>query len=1184
MSRRHTGPLYRWLLAVMIATLAASLTGVPAVAAPPSTVERAYTVSLTAPDTVPVREAFTYTVDLRSDGRLGAPLTGVELVATLPAGLAFDSVPLGGASPVVTRELDATSNSVTFRLGELVQPLITFAFSVRQVDDRTKDTSTVFATTLTGAATPGGDTPSSSASTRVTGALGYAPLKSVAPVPGSGNRDLTYFVNVTTSSLDSLTSWGQRITDHLPAGVSILSSSTVPGGSWAVSGSVENGLTAVWSREGTAYGPSLSPLDPSRREISLTVRYPESGFAVGTRPPANTVSLESADRSGRFVKQGTASVQGPVIVERPGKEMTVRKDANFDTGADAFAWGNGQSLATYGVTASYLNGVDSESLDTMTVTDDSSHDAETARFFRDNDVYRVAVLFNSVLKAEKVPYAFQYTTNLEPTFRTYGSGLETSSDLRINTQQVGSVKFDQAPYDKTLQLAVGERITGWRVVVSPADGDAEVVRGSAVTVGTGYVPILSGPAGGGAEYVNTATAEGTLLGGKTLTPASDSSAPATVDRVPLVAAVTAPATLSVGEASAYTATIANLDPRRTYADSKLTVVLPPGVHFDASTGVARLRATAVGSGVPVPAPGDGLTVDVASLESPEGEREVVTLRFDALAPVRVAGQPKSADAVDGFGYRIPVSVQPQAFRPGAATVEAFASTDDPAYAGVPMGYVPHYYGPDRYDVNPLLDRVAADSASSAVTTAGGLMLGKLVRADAAEPWSVRADIGAAARAFWQVSVVNVLARPVTDLVLFDRLPAAGDARGSSFPVRLDAPVDGLPAGASVEYSTDAVSAGDGSWSGNPDGATAVRVGIPQLAAGQSLDLRLSTAVPAGLDHGIAVNAVSATAIYDGVKHGFASNDASIVTAAHPAVAIEKRTNGVRYDEAPGALVATGSRVVWSYVVTNTGDVPLSDIAVSDAFTDGSGESGALTPTSTDAGPLAPGGSRTFSAEDDAVAGQYRNTATVTAAAASPFGPSGAAQQVSATASSWYLSGETGLTVVKLTNGRDVAAAPGPAIMMGDSVTWNYDVTNTGTIPLTDIRVVDLAAGGATVHDETIPVLAPGASVRLTADGSAVLGQYENTVTVSAVDPMAGGELRSSDRSWYTGIPLPTLGIEAPDASTLPGAPAPGAPQASAGLAMTGAHVLPTLVTMLGVLAAGALLFWLGRRRRARRDA
>src|SRR5207244_1597133 len=51
--------------------------------------------------------------------------------------------------------------------------------------------------------------------------------------------------------------------------------------------------------------------------------------------------------------------------------------------------------------------------------------------------------------------------------------------------------------------------------------------------------------------------------------------------------------------------------------------------------------------------------------------------------------------------------------------------------------------------------------------------------------------------------------------------------------------------------------------------------------------------------------------------------------ADPALALVKTTNGTDNDSAPGPTVLAGSALTWTFRVTNTGNVPLANIAVTD---------------------------------------------------------------------------------------------------------------------------------------------------------------------------------------------------------------------------------------------------------------
>jgi hypothetical protein len=104
-----------------------------------------------------------------------------------------------------------------------------------------------------------------------------------------------------------------------------------------------------------------------------------------------------------------------------------------------------------------------------------------------------------------------------------------------------------------------------------------------------------------------------------------------------------------------------------------------------------------------------------------------------------------------------------------------------------------------------------------------------------------------------------------------------------------------------------------------------------------------------------------------------------------------------------------------------------------------------------------------------------------------------------------------IQIKKSTNGEDADNAPGPTIVVGSTVTWQYVVTNTGTIPLIDITVVDNMNVAVSCPEKT---LAPQRSETCTASGVAVAGQYRNVGTVTASS--TSGTVTDSDASHYFG--------------------------------------------------------------------
>ncbi|WP_430592461.1 DUF7507 domain-containing protein [Humidisolicoccus flavus] len=1090
-----------------------------------------YTVEITAPVSTPVRQAFSYTVTLDLEASAAAPATGIVLTTVLDEGVRFDSVPTGADSPVASVAYDATTRTVTFTMKDLAEELTSFVFSVQQDGNELKDESTLFDATITGSATPSGAAPSDSVQTAVTGDFEYRPMKNFSTVVGSGNRAVTYTLNLATidanGTSDTFATWGQRFFDQLPIGAEVTNTSSGYG-TWTVTGTPETGQSLTWENANTAthYGPSGSSLSgTTNQSIDFTVNYPEEVFPDGTRPPVNTVSYEVQDRSGNWHTNGqTASVQGPEMVGGIDKKIAIGKYSDPSQSTKQSSYSDGYFAHTYRVQASYLNTVDAEQLDQMVVSDAASASAENARFFSHTDIYNVSASFSSALRAAAVPFTFEYQVNGQSTWQTYAGTFTTATNQNLVVQRVGSSGYG-SNQTGVVELNLGEHLTGWRYTLSPGASDATIPSGSEINVLTTLVPLYESVTDNStsSEFLpNVATATGTLTGGAAIEPASDTASIRFEDAVYITTNVLAPSTIAVGGSAIYRAAIVNQNETDTYTDSKMKVVLPAGVFYNAAVGATPSDPNVLGTNLSVPEVGDGVTVSTETITDSAGvQHQVVVFTFDTLPPMRPFGQSSSRYVEnDGYRYDIPVTVVAQAYDPAETTVPvtSWAYTDDPNYTNVPMnGYGP-FFASDENDFDANRTLIARATANSEVVTAGGLLIGKLVRASESDGWGNSAVVTSPGTAEWQVYVSNILPSAVTDLVLFDRLPFVGDDRESEFAVTLAAAVTGAPSGATIEYSSDAASATSGTWSADPVGAVAFRITIPSIASGENFTLLVPTTVPEGVDFAeAATNNVTGSGIYNGSPRSFSSNNAIITAAPNPAFTLVKTTNGVAYSEAPGALVAEGSLVTWEYTVTNTGGTALADVAISDAFTDGTGASGTFTPTSTETGPLQPGESRTFTATGDAVLGQYQNTAT---ASATPVDDAGQPLDVvleDVTDESWYFAGAAGLEVVKTTNGVDVTEAPGLSLTPGDDVTWQYAVTNTGELDLVNVLVVDTDSDGNVVFSQTIPALAVGETVTLSATGVVIEGQYHNTVAVSAENPAGGAGLVGSDDSWYYGV-------------------------------------------------------------------
>ncbi len=303
-----------------------------------------------------------------------------------------------------------------------------------------------------------------------------------------------------------------------------------------------------------------------------------------------------------------------------------------------------------------------------------------------------------------------------------------------------------------------------------------------------------------------------------------------------------------------------------------------------------------------------------------------------------------------------------------------------------------------------------------------------------------------------------------------------------------------------------------------------------------------------------------------------SVDMGVFTPA-PAMTLVKYTNGCDADTATGIdgpagscppgdgsenpVVAAGSSVSWSFVVTNTGNVTLTDMQVTDdhvAQTDIDCDGA----TAGNGQPfvLPAGGTRTCWATGIATLGQYANTATLSALGEIvPGDPPTALTPV--TEDSHYFATEPGLALKKYTVVADPGASvggvltgPPPAVtgtddadlpggtdavanhVVGDATTvwWLYAVTNTGNVQLDAVKVTDDHEG---VVCENLTVAA-GATVWCVQQGAVtragtVDGQYSNLGTATGIDmttnPTAPTDVGPVVDPSHVYVPVPAIQVK-----------------------------------------------------------
>ncbi len=240
------------------------------------------------------------------------------------------------------------------------------------------------------------------------------------------------------------------------------------------------------------------------------------------------------------------------------------------------------------------------------------------------------------------------------------------------------------------------------------------------------------------------------------------------------------------------------------------------------------------------------------------------------------------------------------------------------------------------------------------------------------------------------------------------------------------------------------------------------------------------------------------------------DDADVLVGPLASIVIEKATNGKDADLPPGPVIESGKPVTWTYVVTNTGTLTLSEVTVVDS------REGAVTCPQT---TLAPGASMTCVKTGIASSGQYSNTGTATGKP--PTGPS-----MTDTDDSHYIGdlftidipiiiqnpSVPSIDVEKFTNGDDADIPPGPGLLVGSKVTWTYLVVNNGATRLTDIVVRDNKLGVIRCPKTE---LASAESMTCIATGTAGPGQYANVAQAIGTSPR-GVIVTDVDLSHYFG--------------------------------------------------------------------
>ncbi len=312
--------------------------------------------------------------------------------------------------------------------------------------------------------------------------------------------------------------------------------------------------------------------------------------------------------------------------------------------------------------------------------------------------------------------------------------------------------------------------------------------------------------------------------------------------------------------------------------------------------------------------------------------------------------------------------------------------------------------------------------------------------------------------------------------------------------------------------------------------SAITCPVTTLAPGVSTTCTATyTITQADIDAGAVTNTAHAAGIApDGAAVTSPPATATVTATQAPALALTKTAS-------PATVTMAGTTVTYSFGVTNTGNVTVHGIAIDETAFSGTGTVSAATCTAT---TLAPGASTTCTAtytitQADIDAGQVTNTAE--AAGTAPGGAAVTSPPATATVTA---TGTPALTVVK-------SATPATVITAGTTVTYSFDVTNTGNVTVHGIAIDETAfSGTGTLSPITCPVttLAPGESTACTATYAVTqadmdAGRVTNTAHATGTGPDGTAVTSSPSSATVTVSQSPVLALTktaSPGTVTAPG--------------------------------------------------
>ncbi|MDP2774641.1 MAG: hypothetical protein Q8O61_13900, partial [Nocardioides sp.] len=344
---------------------------------------------------------------------------------------------------------------------------------------------------------------------------------------------------------------------------------------------------------------------------------------------------------------------------------------------------------------------------------------------------------------------------------------------------------------------------------------------------------------------------------------------------------------------------------------------------------------------------------------------------------------------------------------------------------------------------------------------------------------------------------STLVPPHADIAIDKTASAISDVDGN-----------GHDAGDTITYSFEVTNTGNVTL--DPVTVTDPKVGPVSCTGGalapgasRTCSPKTYTLTQADIEAGEIRNTATATGTLPG--GGTVTDDDSTLTtvAVEPKIRLDKTAGAVT--DVDGNGPDAGDTITYSFKVTNTGNVSLAPVTVHDPLFAGAAPNITCPP-----GALAPGASKTCTSrtypltQADVNAGEVENTATATGTAPNDTDVS---DDDSTTTT---IAAQAGIDLVKTASA--VNDLNGNGTDAGDTITYTFKVTNTGTVTLTDLVLDDPKVGPVTCPATP---LAPGASVDCSprtysiTEADVTAGQVHNTAIVRGTAP-DGDEVDDDD--------------------------------------------------------------------------